>query len=296
MEISIIGSGLVGQTTGIGLCLHGHDVVFYDIDEKKLEMLRRRGHRTGTLEEAVESSAVHMICVPTPTVKGKFDGTYVETAVTKLAQALVKKNEYQVVVVRSTVLPFTMRNKVIPLLRRHSSLKLGEHYGVCHNPEFLRSKYPLCDFLNPKLIVIGELDKHSGDPLEKLYSSLDAPIFRTKFEESEIIKYAANLFNATKVSFFNEIYLTCGELGIEQNILPKAIALAAIGLTIPNWGTQGGYPFGGSCLPKDLKAFINFVEERFGHNPPLLRSVLKVNKKIARVWRKNDAVNCGANV
>ena len=289
MRISIIGSGVVGQATGMGLCRHGHSVIFYDINEEKLAKLRKLGYETAeTASEAVKRSIVHMICVPTHTVNRRYDLSCVKSAVTSVAKALVKQNEYHVVVIRSTILPLTTRTKVIPLLELHSPLKLGEDYGVCHNPEFCRSAYALNDFLNPKIIVIGELNKQSGDVLEKLYSSFDTSVYRTKLEVAEVIKYVTNLFNATKISFFNEMHMICEKLGINSHEVSEATVLGAIGLTIPKWGIYGGYPFGGDCLPKDLEAFIAFAKENIKHDPILLESVLQVNKEIAIAQRERE--------
>ncbi|MDI6640673.1 MAG: UDP-glucose 6-dehydrogenase, partial [Methanocellales archaeon] len=186
------------------------------------------------------------------------------------------------IVIRSTVLPTTTRTRIMPLLGIHSNLKAGEHFGVCVNPEFGRQASALQDFLNPSRIVIGELDKRSGDTLENLYDPFKAPIIRTNLDSAEMIKYVANCFLATKISFFNEIYIICKKIGLDPHFIAEATALDP---RIGSYGIYGGRPFSGACLPKDLEAFINFVKKK-KINPKLLDAVNYVNSKISS---DNDA-------
>ncbi|NIW15803.1 MAG: UDP-glucose 6-dehydrogenase, partial [Candidatus Thorarchaeota archaeon] len=165
-----------------------------------------------------------------------------------------------------------------PLLEQHSKLRTGEDFGVCMNPEFLRQESALSDFLKPSRIVIGELDKQSGDILEMLYAPFKAPIFRTDLDTAEIIKYVTNTFLTTKISFFNEMHTICRSLGLDPHFISE---VAALDPRVGNYGIYGGRPFEGSCLPKDLEAFINFVKDK-EHNPKLLDVVLYINKKMAR--------------
>jgi len=280
--ISIIGSGVVGQATGIGLYTHGHDLVFFDIDKRKLEDLRERGYTTAeTIFEAVERSSISMISVPTPTVDKRIDLTYVKAAVREVAEALKRKKTYHLVVIRSTVLPYTTRHIVIPILEKQSGLKAGKDFGLCMNPEFLREAYALADFLNSPVIVIGEYDKRSGDILEAVYSSFQAEVIRTTLENAEVIKCATNIFNATKISFFNEMYMICLSLNLDHNLITKVLPKSALGLRLPEWGSKGGWAFGGKCLPKDLDAFITFSKE-IGVNPRLFEAAKIVNEQIRR--------------
>lgn len=278
MKVSIIGAGVVGQATGIGLAKHGNDVLFFDIDKKKLAALKDKGYRvTGDIFEAVSEADVLFICVPTPTVDGQMDLIHVKSATISVAKTFDKAKKYRVVAVKSTVLPSTTRCKVMPLLERYSGLKAGKDFGVCMNPEFLRQKYALQDFLNPNRIVIGELDKRSGDSLEKLYSTFSAPIFRTDLDVAEMAKYVANVFLASKISFFNEIFIICKELRINADLVSKIVALDP---RIGEYGVYGGRPFEGGCLPKDLEAFIGYVR-RNNINPKLLETILEINKRIS---------------
>lgn len=284
MKISIIGSGVVGKAVGIGFHMLGNEVIFYDIDENTLLELKSMGYNiTNCVSEAVIKSEISFICVPTPTVNHKMDLSYVQEATINVAKALREKDGYHLVVVKSTVLPSTTRTKVIPLLEHYSQLKVGKDFGVCMSPEFLRESSALDDFLKPSRIVIGEYDKRSGDTLERLYTQINAPIFRTDLDTAEMIKYVANCFLATKISFFNEIYIICRKLGLDPHFISEVVSLDP---RIGKYGIYGGKPFKGKCLPKDLEAFISFVEEK-RLNPILLTAVFHVNKEIAKIQGEN---------
>jgi len=279
LKISIIGSGVVGKATGMGFNDFGNQVIFYDINGQTLTALENKGHTvTENMSEAISNSKVSFICVPTPTRSGKMDLTYMKKATINIARSLREKNVYHLTVIRSTVLPSTTRTKIVPLIEKHSKLKAGQEFGVCCNPEFAREASTLEDFLNSSRIVIGELDKRSGDLLESLYTSFKAPIIRTDLDTAEMIKYVANCFLATKISYFNEVYLISKKLGLDPDLIAKAVALDP---RIGDYGIYGGRPFGGKCLPKDLEAFINLAISK-KIDPKLLRSVKYVNKKISR--------------
>jgi len=147
MRVSIIGAGTVGKATGIGLSKYDHELIFYDIDQQKLEMLAKQGYKVTKNLEAIRGCDIHMICVPTSTVNNEPSLALLESAVKEVAKTLDRQDGYQVVVIRSTTLPFTIKRKIIPLLQRYCSLRLGEQYGICHNPEFLREAHALDDFL-----------------------------------------------------------------------------------------------------------------------------------------------------
>jgi len=280
MKISIIGSGVVGRTTGIGLHKHDNEVIFYDVDDRKLFELSKSGFEVAEdIEQAVYRSAVSFICVQTPTINGKIDLTYIKTAAINVARALRRKDDYHVIVIRSTILPTYTRTKILPVLERYSKLTAKKDFGLCVNPEFLREATALQDFLHPSRIVIGELDKKSGDILEGLYKPFNAPIFRTDMDTAEMIKYVSNCFLSTKISFFNEIYVICKKLGLNPQLISRIVALDP---RIGEYGIYGGRPFGGKCLPKDLEAFINFVES-LGLNPKMLTSVKNVNEEMKKL-------------
>ena len=284
MNISIVGAGVTGQATGIGLSMKGNEVVFYDIDKKKLAVLKERGYKVAEkLLIATQESDIIFVCVPTPTVGGSMDFGMVRNAIVNIGKTLNNVRKYRVVVVRSTVLPSTTRLKVVPLLERYSELKAGEDFGVCMNPEFLREKYALQDFLSPSRIAIGEFDKKSGDSLEKVYSPFNVPVIRTNLDSAEMIKYVSNLFLATKISFFNEMYIVCRRLGLDGDLISKAVSLDP---RIGEYGVYGGRPFDGKCLPKDLEAFKSFVRS-LNIDLKLLDAVSSVNDEMIFEKTKN---------
>ncbi len=280
MRVSVIASGVVGRATGKGLEEKGHDVVFYDIDSVKLTQLAAEGHEIVTsVQDAVNRSDVLMICAPSPSRNGSVDLRPLISICTEIGNALRESHSYHLVVVRSTIPPGTTRSLVIPLIEDSSGLNVGPQLGVCHNPEFLREKFALYDFLNPRAIVIGEADRPAGEMLQSVYDSFESSIIRCGLETSEMIKYATNLFNATKISFFNEIDRACKVLGVESEEVSKVMPLLALGLRedMKDWGIHGGREFGGMCLPKDLEAFISFMTSK-GASLPLLSAVKHVNQ------------------
>ncbi len=176
MKIAIVGSGVVGQATGMGFALQDHNTLFHDIDEKKLLSLSAKGYETSSsIEEAVQDSEIIFVCVPTPTLNKKVDVSYLWSAAKSIGAGLKRAKHFPVVAFRSTAPPQTTRTQLVPILQDASGLEAGYDFGVCMNPEFLREKSPLDDFLHPDRIVIGELDKKSGDILEKAYSSFNCP-------------------------------------------------------------------------------------------------------------------------
>ena len=281
MRIAIIAAGVVGTATGIGLEKKGNDVVFYDIDSIRLAQLAHEGHQTASdVGDAVKRSDVSMICAPTPTRNATVDLRPLLSICVEVGRALRGRRSYHLAVVRSTVPPGTTRGLVIPRIKESAELPSdSDKVGVCHNPEFLREKFALDDFLEPRGIVIGEMDAKAGAMLQSVYSSLKSPTIRCSPETSEMIKYTANLFNATKISFFNEIDHACKILGAESETVSRAMPLLALGLRddLKEWGLSGGRPFGGMCLPKDLEAFISVMLSR-GTDVPLLSAVKKVNQ------------------
>lgn len=283
MRISIIASGVVGKATGKGLEKKGHDVVFYDIDNVRLLQLAAEGHKTASsIPDAVNQSDVSMICAPTPTRSGTIDLHILLSICSEIGNALRGKHSYHLVVVRSTIPPGTTRGLVIPTIEDSAGLRSDPRLGICHNPEFLREKLALDDFEAPKAIVIGEADRTAGEMLQSVYSSFGSPIIRCSLETSEMIKYAANLFNATKISFFNEIYRACKVIGVESEEVSRVLPLLALGLRddLKDWGIHGGRAFAGMCLPKDLEAFVSFMTSK-GTSLPLLSAVKQVNQMMA---------------
>jgi len=279
VRISIIGSGVVGKATGQGFRKCGIQSIFCDIDRMKLEGIKAEGcEATQNVEEAVKASEISFICVQTPTFKERIDLSHIRKATEQVGKALREKDDYHLVAIRSTVLPTTTRRKIIPILERYSGLKASKDFGVCYNPEFMREATALEDFLNPWRIVIGQLDQRSGDELEELYSTFNAPKIRASLEEAEMIKYVSNMFLTTKISFFNEIFAICKKLRLDPNLIAEATALDP---RIGKYGIYGGRPFRGRCLPKDLEAFVSFIKD-MKLNPKILDSALSINRRLCR--------------
>lgn len=285
-RISIIGSGSVGKVVGMGFEQLGNPVIFHDIDERQVEHLKKGGHKaTSDLKHATINSNVSFVCVPTPS-HGSIDLSQVISAVEGLADAVRDKPDYHLVVIKSTVLPTTTERIIIPLLAE-SGKKLGEEIGVCFNPEFLTEIASTWTddeqynrgFLTEDRIVIGEYDRKSGDILEQLYKPVGKPIFRTDLKTAEMIKYAANCMLATKISFWNEVFLICQKLGVDSQQVASIVALDP---RIGKYGTVHGKAFGGKCLPKDLEAFISFAKDY--HNPALSAAVKQINDYMAKTY------------
>lgn len=302
-KISIIGSGVVGTAVGRGFSELGYEVIFYDIDEKKIEKFRELGYfATTDLNIAILNSNVSFICVPTPlseerTLHGyrKMNLKYVEEATKNIADVLKEKNgEYHTIAVKSTVLPDTAEKVIIPALEER---KIKNRVGVCVNPEFLteisetwttENKFKK-SFFNEDRYVIGEEEKNSrsGEILEKLYKKVNehsgnnAPIERVSLREAAWIKLVANTCLATKISFFNDLFEHALKLGIDPH---KTARIVGLDKRIGSYGTIHGKAFGGKCLPKDLEAFLAFCDEEVGDVPEILKAVLDVNNYMAKKY------------
>ncbi len=216
------------------------------------------------------------ICVNTPCSLYKgIDLTQLRKSIVKIGQLLAKGNGYPVIAVKSSVVPGTTEQIIIPTLERCSLKKAGKDFGVAANPEFLQEGRAIHCFLNPERIIIGQHDSRAGDILEEVYHDFAAPILRTNIMTAEMIKYASNAFLATKISFINEIGNMCKKLGIDAYEVAKGMGYDR---RIGNEFLNAGIGFGGSCLPKDLEAL--FVKaQKLGYTAELLQSVLRVNKE-----------------
>jgi len=300
-RVSIVGMGYVGLCTAIGFANKAYNVTAVDKDPKKvasinkgaphfyepnLEQLLQEANKKGYLkgmldtEQAITNTDITFITVGTPSnPDGSINLTQIEGAATEIGKALTKKDDYHLVVVKSTVVPGTTENVVKPLLEKHSGKTCGSNFGLCMNPEFLREGSAVHDAQHPDRIVIGEHDKKSGDTLQTLYQNLHEeriPTIRTNLPTAELIKYANNAFLATKISYINTIANICEKI-------PKAdITTVAQGIGLdkrinPRF-LRAGLGYGGSCFPKDLKALIAFSKQN-NYNPTLLQSVQKVNQQ-----------------
>lgn len=300
-SISIVGAGYVGLCTGVGFATRGFKVILSEKEAEKVAYINKgkpsfyesslekllkdtvsKGHLKGVIgcEEAVLNTDVTFIAVGTPNrLDGSIDLTYIKSASEEIGEVLADKEEYHVVVVKSTVAPCTTQNTVKPLLEKHSNKRCGVDFGLCMNPEFLREGSAIYDTLHPDRIVIGEYDKRSGNILEDLYRRFHRkeipPILRTNLTNAELIKYANNAFLATKISFINTIANICEKTPeADVTIIAKGIGLDR---RISPHFLRAGLGYGGSCFPKDVKALIAYSKE-IGYEPQLIESVEEVNQ------------------
>jgi nucleotide sugar dehydrogenase len=204
---------------------------------------------------------------------------FLRSAVASFGEGYLKQHEkYCVVVVRSTVPPGTTEEQLIPLLEQHSGKKAGIDFGVCMNPEYLREGSNEKDFQNPWIIVIGELDARSGQVIEDAYGKRNCPIVRVPLKAAEAQKYVHNLYNAAKISFFNEMRIVCEEVGVDADVVFPLVAKSAEASWNPQYGIKNTGPFGGSCLPKDTAAFFSWAKDVPGLSLHLLHAVIRVNE------------------
>lgn len=295
MKISIVGTGYVGLVTGAGLADKGNDVICVDIVEEKvdkinrgkppiyeegLEGLLKKVVDEGTLKattdtrQAVLESDITFICVGTPSKEdGSIDTSKVEKAAGDIADGLVEKKGYHVVCVKSTVVPGTTDDSILPILERSGKV-VGEDVGLAMNPEFLREGKALDDFLDPDRIVIGGWDEESREMIERVYKRFDCPILTTNLRTAEMIKYASNALLATKISFANEISRICESIGIDVYDVMEGVGMDH---RIDRDFLNAGCGFGGSCFPKDVRALIDFAED-LGEDPQIMRAALTVNE------------------
>jgi GDP-mannose 6-dehydrogenase len=297
MNLCICGLGYVGSVSAACLAREGHRVVGVDISEDKVRMVREAvppvveeglpellrevvsgGRLTATtdLAKAVAESDATMLCVGTPSrPNGSLSTAALERVCEDLGRALKSAQRPHTVIVRSTVLPGTTRGLLIPVLERAAGRKCGEGFGVCYNPEFMRESTSVADFYAPPFTIVGSDDEGHGARAAALYGAVKAPLERTTIESAEMLKYACNAFHALKVTFANEIGDFAAEHGIDGREIMRLVCLDRK-LNISTTYMRPGFAFGGSCLPKDLRALL--YRARQADVPlPLLGSILESN-------------------
>lgn len=303
MKVSIFGLGYVGTVSAGCLAKEGHQVIGVDpvgtkvdlintgkspIIEKDIDEIIAEAVRKGRLRatedsvQAIRDTELSFVCVGTPSqINGNLDLTHVRHVCEQIGQALKCKLARHTVVIRSTILPGTMRRVVIPVLEETSGKKAGIDFGICNNPEFLREGTAVMDFDSPCKTVIGELDRASGDMLAALYTKLDAPLVRTEIETAEMIKYIDNSWHALKIGFANEIGNLCRSFSVDAHRAMEIFCLDRK-LNISSAYLKPGFAFGGSCLPKDLRA-LAYSAKRHDLDLPILNSILPSNElQVAR--------------
>jgi GDP-mannose 6-dehydrogenase len=290
--------GYVGTVSAGCLAHDGHEVVGVDSLPTKVDLINRgqspivevdigeiiaataragRLRATSDPVQAIRETELSFVCVGTPSqANGNLDLKYIRRICEQIGQALKTKTARHTVVIRSTILPGTMRSIVIPTLEEFSGKKAGVDFGVCNNPEFLREGSAVKDFRSPPKTVIGELDKASGDMLTKLYEKLEAPLIRTDVESAEMVKYVDNSWHALKIGFANEIGNLCKSFGIDAHAVMN-IFCQDRKLNISSAYLLPGFAFGGSCLPKDLRA-LSYQAKMHDLHLPILTSILPSNE------------------
>ena len=298
MKISVFGLGYVGCVSAACLAHDGHQVIGVDINPLKVAMLKEgkspiiepgldelvaevveneRLKVSTDSETAVYTTEVSIVCVGTPSNgNGSLNLDYVKNVCMEIGKAMHTKPAYHMVVVRSTVLPGTVREILIPILEESSGKQAGVDFGVVMNPEFLRESTAIKDYYNPSLVVIGELDQQSGKIVDQIYQNIDAQFVHVTLETAEMVKYVNNAFHALKVIFANEIGNLAKAQGVDGRDVMEIVCMDNR-LNISPAYLKPGYAFGGSCLPKDVRALLYRAKEK-DLQPHLLNALLPSNE------------------
>ena len=298
MRVSVFGLGYVGSVSAANFAADGHEVVGVDVHPEKVRAINEgrspivepglgelleEGRNTGRLrattntEEAVRDTDLSLICVGTPSRKnGSLDLSYLVRVAEQIGDAIKNKESYHVVVVRSTVLPGTTHGQVIPALEARSGKKYGEGFGVSVNPEFLREGTALKDFRQPPLTLVGHNHAADAAPTKALYQSIDAPLYSTSIRVAEMMKYTSNTWHAVKVVFANEIGNLCKRMGVDSHEVMD-IFCKDDKLNLSPYYLKPGFAFGGSCLPKDVRA-LQYRAKEVDLEMPMINAVLNSNR------------------
>jgi GDP-mannose 6-dehydrogenase len=298
-RLSVFGLGYVGCVSAACFAEQGHTVIGVDPQKPKTDLVNAgkspiiepglpelisdgvaagRLRATADAADAVAASDISIVCVGTPSQgNGSLDTRGIARVCEEIGAALARKREGHIVVIRSTVLPGTIRGLVAPTLEKASGKTAGRDFGLCNNPEFLRESTAVQDFYAPPKTVIGTLDRRSGETVAGLYKNIEAPLIVTKVETAEMVKYADNAWHAVKVAFGNEIGNVCKALGIDSHEVMD-IFCQDTKLNISPYYLRPGFAFGGSCLPKDLRALL-YKGKSLDLSLPVLSSVLASNQE-----------------
>jgi GDP-mannose 6-dehydrogenase len=302
VKISIFGLGYVGSVSAGCLAELGHEVIGVDVNPIKVDLINsgrspviepqlatliargvanERLIATTEADEGVRSSEVSLICVGTPSKNnGGLDLKYVTRVCQDIGRALMNKDSFHVVVVRSTMLPGGLEEHVVPLLESASGKEVGCDFGVCSNPEFLREGTAVKDFLHPPYTLLGVNDDRTRQIVAELYANVEAPLYIVSPKVAEMVKYANNAFHALKVTFANEIGNICKQQGIDSHQVMD-IFCQDHKLNLSAYYLKPGFAFGGSCLPKDLRALL-YHGRRLDLTLPVLEAILPSNRRQIR--------------
>jgi len=298
MRVSIFGLGYVGSVSAAAIAADGHEVIGVDVNADKVDTINagrspivepglealieelvegKRLRATTSPEEAVGDSEVSLVCVGTPSRKnGSLDLSYLARVVEQIGAAIARKSAYHVVVIRSTVLPGTTHGVIIPALEAYSGKKYGEGFGVSVNPEFLREGTALRDFREPPLTLVGHNHAADAAGTTALYHSIDAPLISTSIRVAEMMKYTSNAWHAVKVCFANEIGNVCKRVGVDSHEVMD-IFCRDDKLNLSPYYLKPGFAFGGSCLPKDVRA-LQYRAREVDLELPLINAILPSNR------------------
>ena len=299
MRLSIFGLGYVGCVSSACFSDNGHEVVGVDTNPLKAGIINegrspivepgvdgligpavkeKRLRATTDPLEAVQDSDLSLVCVGTPgRPNGGLDLSYVKGACKQIGTALEKKHRFHVVAIRSTMLPGTIVDTVVPTLEVYSGKKAGRDFGVAINPEFLREGTAIADFYHPPFTLIGSDDDESAGMLQRLYAHLDAPVITVGIKEAEMVKYVCNCFHALKVSFANEVGALCKAFGIDSHRVMEVFCRDTK-LNLSPYYLRPGFAFGGSCLPKDLRA-LTYRAKSVDVDVAVLDAILQSNRR-----------------
>jgi UDPglucose 6-dehydrogenase len=278
----IVGAGVVGTATGKGLARRGHAVSFVDVSSDRIDALRSEGLAASDTVDLSGPETAVFVSVPTPSgpAPAGYDLSSLSRAVAAIGSAIAGADEFPLVVTRSTVPPGTCEGVVRPVLEETSGMRQGDGFSLASNPEFLRAACALEDFLHPRMTVIGSRSKATLERLVDLYRPFGGEVrVYDNPAMAELVKITHNLFNAAKISFWNEVWLLSEQLGLDGGAVGEAVALSAEASWNPGYGIKGGRPFGGACLPKDTRGFVAFAEEA-GVQVPLAAAVERVNELV----------------
>jgi GDP-mannose 6-dehydrogenase len=297
-QVSVFGLGYVGCVSAACFAREGFDVIGVDVAPAKVDLLNRgqativeqgiaelvssmvkarRLRATQSVAEAVRDTDISLLCVGTPSrANGSLDLRYVERVATQIGEALATKAAPHTIVTRSTVLPGTAHQLVIPALERASGKQVGKDFFVASNPEFLREGTSIKDFYDPPFTLIGADDSETAARVSGLYHGIDAPVHITAVRVSEMVKYACNCYHGLKVGFANEIGNICKALGVDSHEVMR-IFVEDRKLNVSPAYLKPGFAFGGSCLPKDLRA-VAYRARELDIPTPILSATMESNR------------------
>ncbi len=310
MKIAVFGLGYVGCVSAACFCDLGHEVWGIDIDPGKVDYIRRgqspiierdldtlihkyvqwgRLHACDLADEAIAQTELSLVCVGTPSLNtGAPNVEFVKRVSEEIGRAIRKVSHHHTVVIRSTLLPGTTRKELLPRLEEYSGSREGDRFSLAYNPEFLREGSAIKDFYDPPKTVVGACREEAARTAGAIYENIKAPLFYTTIEEAEIIKFADNVFHAVKIVFANEIGAVAKPLGIDSHRVME-IFTSDVKLNLSPYYLKPGFAFGGSCLPKDVRA-LAWCAQHMNVKVPMIHAVMESNREhVHRAFREISA-------